>query len=163
DEGIEEDKWQEVLGVIDKSERESPEQTAQKLGALAAPVTKILAEGGENDRLREVNDGLRTRGLADFVRTDVRIVRGLAYYTGIVFEVFDRAGKLRAIAGGGRYDKLVGQLSDGAATLPALGFAMGDVVLGELIRETVSARQQMESAIGAERAVQVYVVVAKEE
>jgi histidyl-tRNA synthetase len=161
--GVAEDKWQEVLGVIDKSERESPEQTAQKLGGLAAPITKVLAEGGENDRLREVTDGLRGRGLADFVSTDVRIVRGLAYYTGIVFEVFDRAGKLRAIAGGGRYDNLVNQLSDGAASLPALGFAMGDVVLGELIGETPAAREQMESAISAERAVQVYVIIAKEE
>ena len=56
------------------------------------------------------------------------------------------AGKLRAIAGGGRYDNLVGQLSDGAVSLPALGFAMGDVVLGELIRETRGSRQEMESS-----------------
>ena len=63
-------------------------------------------------------------------------MRGLAYYTGVVFEAFDRAGKLRAIAGGGRYDNLIQQLSDGAVSLPAVGFAMGDVVLGELIDET---------------------------
>ena len=67
------------------------------------------------------------------MKIDVGIVRGLAYYTGVVFEVFDRGGKLRAIAGGGRYDKLIEQLSDGAVSMPALGFAMGDVVLGELI------------------------------
>ena len=70
-------------------------------------------------------------------------MRGLAYYTGVVFEAFDRGGKLRAIAGGGRYDNLVAHLSDGAASLPALGFAMGDVVLGELIRENATARAQM--------------------
>ncbi|MFL6513752.1 MAG: histidine--tRNA ligase [Chthoniobacterales bacterium] len=163
EQGVAEDKWPEVLGVIDKSERESADETAQKLGALAGPVTEVLAKGGENDRLREVIDGLRARGLGGFVDTDVRIVRGLAYYTGIVFEVFDRAGKLRAIAGGGRYDNLVSQLSDGASSLPALGFAMGDVVLGELIRETVSARERMESTIASQRAVQVYAVIAKEE
>jgi histidyl-tRNA synthetase len=163
DQGVAEDKWQEILGIIDKSERELADHTAQKLGPLAGSVTEVLAKGGENDRLREVMDGLRARGLGGFVNTDVRIVRGLAYYTGIVFEVFDRAGKLRAIAGGGRYDNLVSQLSDGAASLPALGFAMGDVVLAELIGETASAREQMESTITAERAIQVYIVIAKEE
>ena len=94
---------------------------------------------------------LRARGLADFVDVDVRIVRGLAYYTGIVFEVFDRAGKLRAIAGGGRYDNLIAQLSDGAVSMPALGFAMGDVVLGELISERPAAREKMRSAITAQQ------------
>ena len=74
------------------------------------------------------------------------IVRGLAYYTGIVFEAFDRAGKFRAIAGGGRYDNLIAQLSDGAVSMPALGFAMGDVVLGELIDEIPhSTRSDAES------------------
>jgi len=57
------------------------------------------------------------------VAIDVGVVRGLAYYTGIVFEVFDHAGKFRAIAGGGRYDNLISQLSDGTLSLPALGFA----------------------------------------
>ena len=72
------------------------------------------------------------------MQIDLRIVRGLAYYTGVVFEAFDRGGKLRAIAGGGRYDNLIGHLSDGAVSLPALGFAMGDVVLGELMRENAT-------------------------
>ena len=81
---------------------------------------------------------------------DLRIVRGLAYYTGIVFEVFDRAEKLRALAGGGRYDNLIAQLSDGAVSLPAIGFAMGDVVLGELIAATPAARAQDGSAIAQE-------------
>ncbi|MDQ6625265.1 MAG: ATP phosphoribosyltransferase regulatory subunit, partial [Verrucomicrobiota bacterium] len=94
---------------------------------------------------------------------DLRIVRGLAYYTGVVFEAFDRGGKLRAIAGGGRYDNLVAQLSDGAVSLPALGFAMGDVVLGELIREHPAARAQMEAAVALQQQLDVYVVVAKEE
>ena len=74
------------------------------------------------------------------MKIDLSIVRGLAYYTGVVFEVFDRGAKLRAIAGGGRYDNLIAQLSDGAVDLPALGFAMGDVVLGELIKEHARGR-----------------------
>ena len=90
-------------------------------------------------------------------------MRGLAYYTGVVFEVFDRAGKFRAIAGGGRYDNLIGQLSDGAVKMPALGFAMGDVVLGELISETPAARALMQKTIVAEQRIDIYVVIAKEE
>jgi len=90
-------------------------------------------------------------------------VRGLAYYSGMVFEVFDRAGKLRAIAGGGRYDNLIAQLSDDAVSLPALGFAMGDVVLSELINETPAAREKMERAIAAANKIDIYVVIAKEE
>ena len=64
---------------------------------------------------------------------DLRIVRGLAYYTGIVFELFDARGELRAICGGGRYDTLLQSL--GGVDLPALGFGMGDVVLAELLRD----------------------------
>src|SRR5437879_2133275 len=108
-------------------------------------------------------ESLRLRGLADFAKIDVRIVRGLAYYTGIVFGVFDRAGKFRAIAGGGRYDQLIGQLSDNAVSMPALGFAIGDVVLGEMIRSHAAARAQMEKTIETERAIEIYVVIAKEE
>ena len=161
--GIVEEKWQDVLSIIDKSERESPEKTAEKLGPLAGPITEILREGGSSERLGEIKDGLRVRGLAGYIDIDVRIVRGLAYYTGIVFEVFDRAGQLRAIAGGGRYDNLVGQLSDGAASLSALGFAMGDVVLGELIRDNATAKGQMEKAIASAYPAQIYAVIAKEE
>ena len=94
---------------------------------------------------------------------DVGIVRGLAYYTGIVFEVFDRVGKFRAIAGGGRYDNLIAQLSDGAVSMPALGFAMGDVVLGELMNETAHAREKLETAIAQGRQIAIYVVIAKEQ
>ncbi|MEP6622463.1 MAG: histidine--tRNA ligase [bacterium] len=71
-------------------------------------------------------------GDASWLRLDLSIVRGLAYYTGIVFELFDRSGEFRAICGGGRYDTLLESL--GGADLPALGFGMGDVVLGELLR-----------------------------
>lgn len=160
---IAEDRWDEILQVIDKSEREPREKTKEKLGELADPVLAILSEGGRSEKLDQLVDGLRARGLADFVDVDVRIVRGLAYYTGIVFEVFDRAGKLRAIAGGGRYDNLIGQLSDGAVSMPALGFAMGDVVLGELIREHEGARSKLDAGVRDEHKIDIYVVIAKEE
>jgi histidyl-tRNA synthetase len=101
--------------------------------------------------------------LADFVRIDFGIVRGLAYYSGTVFEAFDRGGKLRALAGGGRYDNLIHQLSDGAVNLPAIGFAMGDVVLGELIDEIPAAKKQMELATAAQRELDLYIVIAKDE
>ncbi len=89
------------------------------------------AEAGEP--LREAVGALAAMGLAEFVAVNLRIVRGLAYYTGIVFEAFDRGKALRAICGGGRYDGLLKAL--GGIDLPALGFGMGDVVLGELLRE----------------------------
>ena len=162
-ENVPEDRWQQVLEVIDKSERESPEKTAERLGELAQPVREILEQGGKSEKLHRLVEGLAQRGLADFVKVDLRIVRGLAYYTGVVFEAFDRGGKLRAIAGGGRYDNLVAQLSDGAASLPALGFAMGDVVLGELIRENAAARGKMEAAVASEQELDGYLVIAKEE
>lgn len=160
---VPEERWQEMLEVIDKSEREPREKTAARLGELAEPVFQIFEGGGKSERLEQLLTGLRVRGLADFVQVDLRIVRGLAYYTGVVFEAFDRGGTLRAIAGGGRYDNLIGQLSDGAASLPALGFAMGDVVLGELLRENDAARAQMEAAVSSAQELDVYVVIAKEE
>jgi histidyl-tRNA synthetase len=156
-------RWEEILHAIDKSEREPGEKTIEKLGQLAEPVLSILNKGGKSEKLERLVDGLRVRGLAGFVDVDVRIVRGLAYYTGMVFEVFDRAGKLRALAGGGRYDNLIEQLSGGAVKMPALGFAMGDVVLGELIGEHPAARAQMEAAMRDQRKIDIYVVIAKEE
>jgi histidyl-tRNA synthetase len=72
-------------------------------------------------------------GFGEYLDLDLGIVRGLAYYTGTVFELFDARGELRAICGGGRYDNLLQSL--GGVDLPALGFGMGDVVLGELLRE----------------------------
>jgi histidyl-tRNA synthetase len=157
------DHWDELLQTIDKFGREPREKTIEKLGKLAEPVLSILNEGGRSQKLDQLVDGLRTRGLAEFIDVDVRIVRGLAYYTGIVFEVFDRAGKFRAIAGGGRYDNLVEQLSDGAISMPALGFAMGDVVLGELINEVSAARLQMHNETQKDLWIQIYAVIAKEE
>src|SRR5215468_4733842 len=157
------ERWEEVLEIIDKSGREPREKTEEMLGKLAAPVFSIFDKGGRSGKLDRLVDGLGARGLAGYVDIDVKIVRGLAYYTGTVFEAFDRTGKLRAIAGGGRYDNLIGQLSDSAVSMPALGFAMGDVVLGELIRDRTAAREKLESAIGHEHKIDIYIVIAKEE
>jgi len=157
------ERWDDLLEAIDKSAREPRGKTAEKLGDLADPVFAMLKSGGKSARLEQLVEGLRARGLADFVAVDVGIVRGLAYYTGIVFEVFDRSGKFRAIAGGGRYDNLISQLSDGAVSMPALGFAMGDVVLGELINEIPRAREAMQKATADGRKIDVYVVIAKEQ
>src|ERR1700704_6290437 len=161
--GVPADRWDEFLQVIDKLGRDPREKTAEKLGNLAEPVFATLKSGGKSEKLSQLIDALRGRGLADFVAIDIGIVRGLAYYSGIVFEVFDRAEKFRAIAGGGRYDNLIAQLSDAAVSLPALGFAMGDVVLGELINETAHVRQKLENAIANDRKIDIYVVIAKEE
>jgi len=157
------DRWDEFLQAIDKFGREPREKTAEKLGDLADAIFATLKSGGKSQKLSKLVDTLRGRGLADFVAIDIGIVRGLAYYTGIVFEVFDRAGKFRAIAGGGRYDNLIAQLSDDAVSLPALGFAMGDVVLGELINEIPQAREAMQKAITNDRKIDIYIVIAKEE
>ena len=157
------DRWDGLLQAIDKFGREPREKTAEKLGKLADPVFTTLKTGGKSEKLGKFVDGLRVFGLADFVSIDIGIVRGLAYYSGIVFEVFDRAGKFRAVAGGGRYDNLIAQLSDGAVSLPALGFAMGDVVLGELIQEIPHVCQGMEKAIANDRKIDIYIVIAKEE
>jgi histidyl-tRNA synthetase len=163
DEKVPADRWDGLLQAIDKSAREPHDKTAEKLGDLADPIFATLKKGGKSAKLEQLIEGLRARGLADFVAIDVGIVRGLAYYTGMVFEAFDRAGKFRAIAGGGRYDNLLGQLSDGEVSMPALGFAMGDVVLGELINEIPQARDAMQKAIVNDKKIDIYVVIAKEE
>ena len=72
-------------------------------------------------------------GLGDFIAVDLGVVRGLAYYTGFVFEAFDRKGDLRALAGGGRYNDLVKKL--GGPDLPAAGFAIGDVTTSILLEQ----------------------------
>ncbi|RFC51282.1 MAG: histidyl-tRNA synthetase [Verrucomicrobia bacterium] len=77
--------------------------------------------------------GLEAMGLTRFIEVDLGVVRGLAYYTGFVFEAFDRKGELRALAGGGRYDDLVEKL--GGPALPAVGFAIGDVTTALLLEQ----------------------------
>lgn len=97
------------------------------------------------DDILQCVGALESMGFGEFIEVDLSIVRGLAYYTGIVFELFDCGGSLRAICGGGRYDGLLGAL--GGVDLPAIGFGMGDVVLGELIRDrnlTPAAKGQVD-------------------
>jgi len=102
---------------------------------------------------RKVLAGLEAMGLSPFIGVDLSVVRGLAYYTGFVFEAFDRKGDLRALAGGGRYNDLVKKL--GGPDLPAVGFAIGDVTTGLLLEQRGLAAQRT-------NAPAVYVVVGGE-
>jgi histidyl-tRNA synthetase len=145
-----------VYNIVDKLEREPRDSIARRLGEEAGlgptAVDEVLAifDRRDFDAVRDAYGGtegigeeiarvhllfeqLEAMGLAPFVRFDLSVVRGLAYYTGIVFELFDTRGELRAICGGGRYDDLLKQVS--GTDLPALGFGMGDVVLRELLVE----------------------------
>ena len=97
------------------------------LDAVTTALGKVKGGEAAGEPLVQAVHALDAMGLSEFVAVDLTIVRGLAYYTGIVFELFDGKKTLRAIAGGGRYDGLL--------DLPALGFGMGDVVLGELLKE----------------------------
>lgn len=127
----------EFYQVIDKLEREDPASSEKKLEALGfslAQVRDFIAAAKPTEELQKVLDNLAARGLAEFVKIDYNVIRGLAYYTGPVFEAFDKKGEFRAIAGGGRYDNLVKLVSGGKVSLPALGFGMGDVVLLELLK-----------------------------
>jgi histidyl-tRNA synthetase len=95
--------------------------------------TTFPLSAGAGESLRAVFRAIEQMGLGQWLDLDLTIVRGLAYYTGTVFELFDAGYSLRAICGGGRYDGLLQSL--GGVDLPALGFGMGDVVLTELLRE----------------------------
>jgi histidyl-tRNA synthetase len=163
--GTKEDEY-EFFQVVDKAERTPPEKIDAALarwGLSAAKVLEFMRSKEPTAELAPVLADLAARGLGDFVEIDYAIVRGLAYYTGTVFEVFDRAKNERALAGGGRYDRLLSLMSDGKVDLPALGFGMGDVVLANLIDETPAAKAKLDAWLAAERAADVFVVVAKEE
>ncbi len=154
--GVPEEGLEAAFAVVDKLEREPRERTRDRLVAEAGvgegDVDRVLElfdvsgldvladlygdrddVGPEMERLGEYLGKLHAMGLGSFVEVDLAVVRGLAYYTGIVFELFDRQGELRAICGGGRYDRLLELV--GGEPLPAVGFGMGDVVLGELLKD----------------------------
>ena len=154
--GVASERLPSTFAVIDKLERENPDRSLQRLRSEAGlseenarAALELFQEGtlegvasrlGDREeiapelgRLAEYFGQLEAMGLGAYLEFDLRIVRGLAYYTGIVFELFDRRGELRAICGGGRYDRLLELV--GGDPLPAVGFGMGDVVLGELIRD----------------------------
>ena len=127
----------EFFQIIDKLERTPSEESQKKLAALGFSLDDVNAfinSGQPTVELASIIANLAARGLGDFVKVDYKVIRGLAYYTGVVFEAFDRKGEFRAIAGGGRYDNLVKLISGGKVNLPALGFGMGDVVLLELLK-----------------------------
>jgi histidyl-tRNA synthetase len=129
----------------------SPQQAARLLELTQSGSWNALRERGKglDDTLRagaplqRTMEALEAMGLGAFLDLDLTIVRGLAYYTGTVFELFDAKGELRAICGGGRYDDLLGTL--GGVELPATGFGMGDVVLTELLRNRGLVPEQVGS------------------
>jgi len=161
-EGLDEAASAEVLGAVDKLERTDRAKTLEKLTAIigsdAEPflqkveamiaihdfealrsfVESLPLEGERKEtaekRLAEwsvLMENIEAAGLRAFLQIDLGIVRGLAYYTGFVFEAFEASGEGRALAGGGRYDALVKKL--GGPDMPAVGFAMGDVTLVDLL------------------------------
>jgi histidyl-tRNA synthetase len=146
--GVAEKQLPVAFGVIDRSER-VPKNVLEEMlteagfgkreatavfevAELRGPEA-VTAAGEAGEPLGQAIQALNSMGLGDFISVDLTIVRGLAYYTGIVFELFDAQKSLRAICGGGRYDSLL--------DLPALGFGMGDVVLAELLKERDVAPQ----------------------
>ena len=165
--GIAGDAIADFLGLVDKIEREKPDVLATKLAAFfltTAQVRSFIADpANASSAYLAIRADLTARGLGAFIELDLSIVRGLAYYTGVVFEVFDSKKSMRAVAGGGRYDTLIATISDGAVDLPATGFAMGDYVIRNLIEETTHAAMQMEVWLHRNAAAcDVFVVVADE-
>ena len=154
------------LQIIDKIERAKPEDTAEKLSNIGLnheDVRAFMAAADENHpAFAALRADLEARGLWKYVRIDASIVRGLAYYTGTVFEVFDLKHGLRAVAGGGRYDKLCALMSDGSVDMPAAGYAMGDVVLGILLSKTPGAQFGITEYLNSQIGVDAYIVVADE-
>ena len=123
-------------------DREAAERV-DELTSISGPITETveeLAERAPDDeatreavkRIEGLADRLAAYGVADVCRLDLSIVRGLAYYTGLVFEAFDSEGELRALFGGGRYDDLVGLFGD--REVPAVGFAFGYSPTRELLQ-----------------------------
>jgi len=160
--GCDEGMSRVVLACADKLEREPEDKLNAKLAPTGLAVSDLreFIAAGSPEAFAPVLAALEARGLRGFVEPDLSIVRGLAYYTGVVFEIFDRSKSLRALAGGGRYDGLISGLSDGAADLPAIGFGMGDVVLGHFIDETPAASARLAEA--SPTACELYVIVADE-
>ena len=155
------------LQVIDKMEREKETVTADKLSALGTSldaVQQFMGQGIDKvPRLERLFSTLKAQGKDEFCKVDLGIVRGLAYYTGVVFEIFDLKHGLRAIAGGGRYDQLIHTLSDGKANMPAAGFAMGDAVIGNLLEKTEEAKRRHDLYAAKAAAIDVYAVIASED
>ena len=108
-------------------------QSTLGLSDLDSLAAALGEDSGAVAELATLFDLIDSYGIADWVTFDASVVRGLAYYTGPVFEAHDRGGKLRAICGGGRYDRLLSSL--GGNDMPATGFGFGDMVIMELLNE----------------------------
>ena len=159
------DRTADFLGIIDRLGRDEESRLAERLAAfnltleqihtfLATPTDQLP---GFEELFRE----LRWRGIEAFCELDLTIVRGLDYYSGLVFELFDRRQENRAIAGGGRYDKLIEVISDGSVDLPAAGFAIGDVVLRNFLEELPHTRALAAERM-AKRSLRGYIIIASE-
>ena len=152
--GIQPGRHEQVFAVMDKFDKLSRDkfkeyaqaqtlegdQVDQIIKAMECQDINSLAKmansdtlQGELGKLEKLGQYLKQFGIADYLVFRPSVIRGLAYYTGIVFEIFDRKSKLRALAGGGRYDNLLKDL--GGPAMPAVGFGMGDVVLLELLKD----------------------------
>ena len=118
--GLEKSAIQTIQSTLAIKDMNSLEETLGKESAAVTELTSLFS-------------ALEAYGISGWIEFDASIVRGLAYYTGPVFEAHDRAGELRAICGGGRYDKLLSTL--GGKDLPATGFGFGDMVIMELLAE----------------------------
>jgi histidyl-tRNA synthetase len=149
--GIPESKYNALYAALDKQnklpdeafeemlEKQLPD-TAKRQRVLDLMKTESIQQVenmfGRQEAFDELNDLMKlldSMGVGDYYRFDPGIVRGLAYYTGIVYEVYDAASELRAIGGGGRYDDLLKEF--GGPAIPATGFGIGDCVLGILLEE----------------------------
>lgn len=153
--GVPQDRLEKVFQVVDKLDREPRQRLEERFADLGlgretiagifqitklAGIEELRANFGQaagiSDRIDELSTylgHLESLGVRQFVDIDLSVVRGLAYYTGIVFELWDARRDLRAICGGGRYDDLLKVLTE--IDMPALGFGLGDVVLTELLRD----------------------------
>ena len=150
--GITGDLFAKTCIIVDKMDKLSPEVIDEQLTELGHDskvistiqstlglkhlnsLKKVLKpDSAALSELTQLFEAIDAYGISNWVEFDASIVRGLAYYTGSVFEVNDRKGKFRAICGGGRYDKLLSTL--GGKDLPATGFGFGDMVIMELLKD----------------------------
>ena len=150
--GINEEQFTPVCIIIDKMDKIPQEAIEEQLGSLGLTSENIeLIQStlslkdlksinetleNENPALNELNqlwELAENYGITEWIEFDASVVRGLSYYTGTVFEAFDKGGTLRAICGGGRYDSLLSTF--GGSDIPACGFGFGDVVIMELLSD----------------------------
>jgi len=162
--GIRVEQIEGFLQEVDKMDRYPAGEISKKFAKFGTSLQAVrdFVESKDSTYFSAVLDDLSARGLSEYVEIDLGIVRGLLYYTGIVFEVFDRRKCLRAIAGGGRYDQLVSAVSSSRVMLPAIGFGIGDVVLGKLIEAVPVAVEKMRVALESRPGCEVFVVIAEE-